>query len=239
MTYFRFHLYFNGPVLAALLLCPAARAWDGGSLAAAGILLVIVYAFTSPWDNYAVARGIWGFPPGKFWRRIGYLPVEEYLFFGLQSVEVMLLVNVLAAVGWGGVPWAVPSLASAAVLGPLGAVVAVWCAVGWVWRRRSPRFNYAWHLFFWFSPIIIAQWIVGWEVLAPNWALVAAPTLLLGAWLSVADFLAVRAGLWFFDERQVTGFKFGSLLPWEEVAFFHLTSLLVAQSYVLLAVLMR
>jgi lycopene cyclase domain-containing protein len=85
----------------------------------------------------------------------------------------------------------------------------------------------------------VAQWIVGWEILAPNWALVAAPTLLLGAWLSAADFLAVRAGLWFFDDRQVTGFKFGGKLPWEEVAFFHLTSLLVAQSYVLLAELAR
>jgi hypothetical protein len=37
----------------------------------------------------------------------------------------------------------------------------------------------------------------------------------------------------------VTGYKFGGILPWEEVAFFHLTSLLVAQSYLLLTELVK
>lgn len=52
-----------------------------------GILLAIVYAVTTPWDNAAVAAGIWGFGEGKTWGlRLGYLPVEEYLFFGLQTL---------------------------------------------------------------------------------------------------------------------------------------------------------
>jgi lycopene cyclase domain-containing protein len=57
--------------------------------------------------------------------------------------------------------------------------------------------------------------------------------LTIGTILSLADVWAVRRGIWFFDERQVTGLKFGGILPWEEVAFFYLTSLLVAQSIVL------
>jgi lycopene cyclase domain-containing protein len=239
MTYFRFHLNFNGPVLALLLLSSSARDWGDGRWCAAGILLLIVYAFTTPWDNYAVGRGIWGFPPGKYWRKLWRLPVEEYLFFGLQSVQVMLLINVLIGWGWGGAPWAVPSLTSLRVLMPLGVVALIWLMVGLIFRKRAPRFNYAWHLLFWFLPIILVQWVIGWPVLAPGWPLIVVPTLALGAWLSAADFLAVRAGLWYFDDRQVTGFKFGGVLPWEEVAFFHLTSLLVSQSYLLLTTLLR
>ena len=33
---------------------------------------------------------------------------------------------------------------------------------------------------------------------------------------------------------KITGVKLGGILPWEEIAFFFLTSLLVAQSYLLL-----
>jgi len=51
---------------------------------------------------------------------------------------------------------------------------------------------------------------------------------------AVPGLAAVRAGTWFFDEKQITGVKLGGILPWEEVAFFFLTSLLVAQSYLLL-----
>ena len=55
-----------------------------------------------------------------------------------------------------------------------------------------------------------------------------------GIYYTLADLVAVRAGTWFFDEKQITGVKLGGVLPWEEIAFFFLTSLLVAQSYLLL-----
>ena len=52
-------------------------------------LFCIVYAATSPWDNLAVKEGIWDFDDARTWGvRIGWLPVEEYLFFGLQTALV-------------------------------------------------------------------------------------------------------------------------------------------------------
>ena len=234
MTYFRFHLCFNLPLLAVLLVWPAGQPWGGGQWLAAGWVLLAVYLFTTPWDNYAVGQKIWDFAAGKFSFRIWRLPVEEYLFFGLQSFEAMLLVNGLLGLRWGGTTWAMPPLTSAVTLGSLGALAVVWVFAGWLGRRRSRRFNYAWHLLYWFLPVIAAQWIIGWGILAPRWPLIVAPTFALGSWLTLADVLAVRSGLWFFDEKQVTGLRLFGILPWEEAAFFHLTSLLVAQSYLLL-----
>ena len=98
MTYPRTLLYFVLPPLVALTIV----LWRRGRLdrrfgISLGILLVVVYAATSPWDNLAVRWGIWHFDPEKTWPvRIFYLPIEEYLFFGLQSVLAALVWRLLA-----------------------------------------------------------------------------------------------------------------------------------------------
>jgi lycopene cyclase domain-containing protein len=234
MTYFRFHAFFNLPLLALLLTWPASRAWGGDQWLAAGLVLLAVYSFTTPWDNYAVGRGIWDFADDKHWKRLWRLPVEEYLFFGLQSFEVMLLVNGLIGKFGTTRSWAMPPLSSTSVLAGLGALAVVWAFAALAGNRRPARFNYAWHLFYWFLPVILAQWIIGWGILAPRVPLLIIPMVAIGGWLTFADVLAVRAGLWFFDPKQVTGLRLFRVLPWEEAAFFFLTSLLVAQSYLLL-----
>jgi lycopene cyclase domain-containing protein len=64
--------------------------------------------------------------------------------------------------------------------------------------------------------------------------LLAMVTVAFGVYYTLADLAAVRAGTWFFDEKQIIGVKLARILPWEEIAFFFLTSLLVIQSYLLL-----
>lgn len=109
MTYFQFHLFFNFPALALLLLL----AWRRGQLRARhvrviGLLCLIVLAATTPWDNWAVHRGIWTFDwarvtpitvhlGGVDWR----LPAEEYGFFVIETVMVSLLTLLLLPKGRG------------------------------------------------------------------------------------------------------------------------------------------
>ena len=95
MTYLGFHLRFTLPALA-LLAWPAGPAFLApGSLVAAGWVLLAVFVFTVPWDNVAAARGLWGFPRERYTLRIGYLPVEEYAFFAIQSLMAMGLTRVV------------------------------------------------------------------------------------------------------------------------------------------------
>ncbi|HZH02757.1 MAG TPA: lycopene cyclase domain-containing protein [Myxococcaceae bacterium] len=93
MTYGRFlGLFLVVPI--GVLLWAWRRDLRRGSWAPLGILIAVVYAATTPWDNAAVAWGIWGFGEGKTWGlRLGYLPLEEYLFFGLQTVLTGLWVR--------------------------------------------------------------------------------------------------------------------------------------------------
>ncbi|ATB45339.1 lycopene cyclase domain-containing protein [Corallococcus macrosporus] len=90
MTYARFlGLFVVVPIL--FLAWRYRRTFTARSLAPMGLLLIVVYAATSPWDNLAVKWGLWGFDPELIWGiKLGYLPLEEYLFFGLQTLLVGL-----------------------------------------------------------------------------------------------------------------------------------------------------
>lgn len=51
------------------------------------LLLGIVYAATTPWDAAAVAMGLWRFDPDRILGpTVAGLPLEEYAFFGLQTL---------------------------------------------------------------------------------------------------------------------------------------------------------
>ena len=101
MTYFTFHLAFNLPALL-ILLWLTRRRLQSTHWRAIAIVCVIVFVFTTPWDNWAVHRGIWDFDwnrvtpveipfAGRRWR----LPAEEYAFFLIETVIVSLLTILL------------------------------------------------------------------------------------------------------------------------------------------------
>ena len=236
MTYLRFHLIFNLPLLIVLAALGGRPPWSQEEVQAFGLVLAAVMIFTTPWDNLAAKWGIWGFPREKYSLRIGYLPVEEYAFFLLQSANVMLAMRAL----FHFVPaWMTGQITviNRWTLILLGASVVPWLLVAaqlwWLRRKVGARVNYAVHLA-WFLPVIYFQWVLVPPLFLGHAGLLALLMLAFGVYYTAADLAAVRAGTWHFDEKQITGVKFAGVLPWEEIAFFFLTSLLVAQSYLLL-----
>ena len=93
--------------------------------------------------------------------------------------------------------------------------------------------TYLGYLLVWMLPVVLAQWWIAGCVLRRNLKAVLLPALIVGAYLSCADAVAIRAGIWFFDPKQNLGILLFGLLPVEETLFFFLTSLLVAQSLVM------
>ena len=97
MTYLDFHLVFNLPSLC-LLFWLTRRRLRPAHWKCLAVLCGIVLVATTPWDNWAVYRGIWAFDPprvhmvtvplgGVTW----HLPAEEYAFFLLETIQVVLL----------------------------------------------------------------------------------------------------------------------------------------------------
>jgi len=56
-------------------------------LLAVAALLVLCVVYTTPWDNYLVATGVWSYSKSLvIGPTFGYVPVEEYVFFVLQTL---------------------------------------------------------------------------------------------------------------------------------------------------------
>lgn len=91
---------------------------------------------------------------------------------------------------------------------------------------------YTFHLLAWMLPVLLIQWVVGPRILWRNRRPILLAVFIVGTYLILTDIVAVYYGVWFFDENLILGWSpFG--VPIEEWAFFYLTALLVAQSFVL------
>lgn len=230
MSYLQFHLVFLLPLLL-LLVVPVVRVlrerpWLGAGLAT---LVVIAYVWTTPWDNYLVASEVWGYGDGRVIGTIWYVPVEEYLFFGLQTLLT------------GG--WTILLLQRADLLAPAPprerasrGTVLVWVAATafcWSLVAFEPT-RYLGLILGWILPPLGLQWWYGGRWLADKlrvlWPALAVPT----AYLWLADGYAIANGIWSISERFTTGIMFGPL-PLEEALFFLVTNLVVVQGMVLFA----
>src|SRR3990172_9405035 len=96
MTYFGFLLRF---LFTPILVFLAITLWDNRNnqqivgfrngravWIAIGIHILLAVLYTTPWDNYLVATGVWYYNPDLVTGIvIGYVPIEEYTFFVLET----------------------------------------------------------------------------------------------------------------------------------------------------------
>jgi lycopene cyclase domain-containing protein len=191
------------------------------------VIVTLALAYTVPWDNYLIERGVWWYGDGVVTGRILAMPLGEYLFVVLQSV----LVGAWAVERDGPVDAAVGHTWRDRLLGVAGGVVVA--ALGIVFLLGSPPLFYAGAIIAWGGPVLALQWGVGWRYLYAVRrrvaVLVAVPVL----YLSTIDRLAIGWGLWTISPEFSTGLSVLGL-PIEEGAFFLVTTLFVVQGLVLL-----
>lgn len=229
MTYLEFHFVFIIPaiVLIALFL---RKPWAGEgkrALWALPVTILIAFVYTTPWDNYLVYREVWYYGPDRVLFTIGYVPIEEYLFFILQPIMTGLLLYVMLqrhtvkpmapeATRWVGV----------AMYGLISAIGAGLLLSGW------DRGLYMGLILAWAGPVLAGLWYYG----GPHfWAQRKPALLTIGlstSYLWVADKLAIQWGIWDITLETSLGWRpFG--LPIEEATFFLVTNLLCVQGILL------
>ena len=84
----------------------------------------------------------------------------------------------------------------------------------------------------WALPVIALHWLMGAPELRAHLRLLAVAILTPTVYLSLADAMAIDAGIWSISEELTLGWRIGTLV-FEEAVFFFLTNVLVAQSIVL------
>jgi lycopene cyclase domain-containing protein len=232
VTYFAFHLLFILPPIAALALWLRPR-WSrlpSRSARSLPLMALIALVYTTPWDNHLVKSGVWSYGADRVIGTIGYVPVEEYLFFLLQPFLTGLWLYFLVARSGNE---ANDDRARSVAPRVIGA--AIWLALaafGFAALRR-PEGTYLGLILAWAGPVLAILWAyAGAEIWARRRTFLAAlaPTTL---YLWIVDAVAIRLGIWHISEELSTGLKVLGL-PIEEAIFFLVTNLLVVQGLIAL-----
>lgn len=188
--------------------------------------VIVAIVYTTPWDNYLVATGVWYYDPRLVTGiTLGWVPIEEYTFFVLQTLWVGLLLRWMAA----RFPYdaGLPRRDSLFRLIPTIGLGVIWLwavilfASGWV-----PG-TYLALILIWAIPPIMLQFIFGGDILWRNRRLVVSVLVIAISFLSASDSLAIHSGTWTIDPNQSLNFFLGGILPVEEFLFFIVTNVLI------------
>jgi putative membrane protein len=236
MTYSKILLLFLGPPLVVLLIIVPHDVWRWLRCRKGGVrwlpylavmthvLLALIY--TTPWDNYLVATGVWWYQPNLVsgWR-IGYVPIEEYSFFVLQTLLTGLWLLLLRQK---------TALAQAEMKERPGLRLFASLLVGVVWLASLLGFFSGWLpgvylslILVWGLIPLILQLAFGADYLIAGWRLLLPGVLTPTVYLWELDAFAIRGGTWTIDPRQTTGWMLAGL-PMEEMLFFFVTNLIIA-----------
>lgn len=234
MTYLAFHLVFLLPpiLILAALVRPSKR--DAAIL---GGISVIAVVYTTPWDNFLVSQAVWTYGPDRIVGTIGYVPIEEYLFFILQPLLTGLFYLAVAQRlddhappnerrGERAAVW--PARSAVHLTGAVAGLVLT--AVGAVALTAEHSF-YLGLILVWSGPVVAGQWYLsGPRFLTRGWA---AGIIIPSIYLWIADRIAIGSGIWEISDIYTLGIEpFG--LPVEEALFFLMTNVLVVQGVIML-----
>jgi lycopene cyclase domain-containing protein len=208
---------------SALTLLP------GGT--ALAILAAVAVIYTTPWDNYLVATRVWWYDPALVTGiTLGWVPIEEYGFFVLQTLMTGLWLLLLARRIPVNTPFSArPSIRSRSAI----AAGIVWVAAllllisGWQ-PGKYLGLELAWAL-----PPIVLQLAVGADILWHYRRLVVLVLFSSTLYLCGMDALAIQSGTWTINPGHTLGYMIGGILPLEEAVFFLLTNTLLVFGLVL------
>jgi lycopene beta-cyclase len=243
MSYLAFHAVFILPPITLMawglwrigpqpLSDLLGRRWRWAMFA----LAAIAFAYTTPWDNYLVWRGVWWYGADRVIGTLGHVPIEEYLFFllqpfltGLWTYHLLLRREGSRAVsGLREIPGLrlEPASARPGVVRLVGALPWFGLGVLGAWMLTFESGVYMGLILAWAAPVVGLMWLyLGpalWRLVHVAGLAIAVPTV----YLWVADAVAIRQGIWAISERFTLGWAPGGL-PVEEAVFFLITNVLI------------
>ena len=234
MTYFGFLGQFLVVPLVILLIItlidnrrgkPAHGFLNGRAIwMAIGLHVLLAVIYTTPWDNYLVATGVWYYNPKLISGLIlGWVPIEEYTFFVLETI--------LTGLWWWFLarrltpprefkPERNIRIISTAILG------VIWLGAAFILISSWKPETYLSLILVWALPAIMLQLAYGADILWHHRKLVALVILPVFIYISAADSFAISSGTWTIDPTQSMEIFFWAL-PIEEAVFFLSTVVLI------------
>ena len=243
MTYFGVLLRFVGPplvILAAITVYDLAhgkrmpshyRTWPAWAVFVGHIAIALVY--TTPWDNYLVATRVWWYEPSLVTGiTLGWVPIEEYTFFVVQTMVAGLwLLAIMRRLRRPEQPfvqrralrWSATTVGAILWAGSLASLL-----IGWAQGEYMALIG------LWFLPPILLQFVFGADILWHYRRLVLYGILPPFVYLCLVDAIAIHSGTWTINPDNILGVYLSGVLPLEEMTFFLVTNVLIVFGMVLM-----
>ncbi len=189
-------------------------------------LIIIAVLWTTPMDNWWVANGIWYYNPQLICGMvIGWVPIEEYTFFVLQTLMGGLFVL------WGNSYYRYSEIVKSPqknlrVISVISAFV-IWIISILILLSGFVKGTYFALIIIWSFPPVILQLAFGADILWQRKKLLLLSILTPTLYLSWADAFAISIGIWTVELNTSLGVLIGKVLPVEEILFFLMTNILI------------
>ena len=218
-------LHLKGKMLPCSL-----RAWPSLPVVGGHLLLALLY--TTLWDNDLVATSVWWYDPALVvGTTLGYVPVEEYLFFIGQTflVGTALLVAARLSPTFERPFLSRPHLR----LWSTCLAMSIWLYGIFLLGSGNVSGTYLGLELAWGMIPISIQLGFGADIVWHYGRLVVWTLVPVTAYLSLADAFAIQSGTWTISAEQSLGITVGGILPLEEIVFFFLTTTMVVFGVIL------
>ncbi|MFX1516658.1 MAG: lycopene cyclase domain-containing protein [Promethearchaeota archaeon] len=190
------------------------------------ILTIIALLYTTPWDNFLVANKIWYYDTNKvIGILIGYVPIEEYTFFVLQtllvSAFIFTFIRTLYLNSTDEKERRDIRVISTVLL------FLVWITAIFTYISQINALIYMNLILIWALPPIMLQLMYGADIIWERKLPLVLFILISTTYLSIIDALAISANIWTISLNTSTGLLIGGILPIEELVFFLVTNTLI------------
>ncbi|MHA2108865.1 MAG: lycopene cyclase domain-containing protein [Candidatus Hodarchaeales archaeon] len=198
------------------------------------LMAMIALIYTPIWDNYLVGNNIWFYDSTKvIGITLGYVPIEEYAFFILQSLLIGVVffstLSLLSSEQEDSFsPWPFLNLLSSA------SVFLIWTLSLFLFMNQIQSLTYFALILLWSLPPIVFQLFFGSDIIKHRFKPILTIIVLSTLYLSIIDAIAIADGIWTITSNTSTGFLLGGILPIEEFVFFLVTNILIVMGLFLL-----
>ncbi|KAG2230910.1 hypothetical protein INT48_000022, partial [Thamnidium elegans] len=228
LTYMEVHLYFTLPVIGLLfyVLKPFHSKQDTLKYQ---FLTLMAVSTASVWDNYIVYHKAWYYCPTCVVAVIGYVPLEEYMFFVIQTLMTVAFANLVMR-------WHLPtfyigvnvSISQSLVVKfvPIFGLLVVAYKAWYAAVPGKPLF-YGSCILWYVCPVLALLWYGAGEYMLRRPLAVLTSIIVPTIYLCWVDQYAIGAGTWDISLKTSTGKMVVTNLPVEECLFFTMINIVL------------
>lgn len=192
-------------------------------------LCLMALIYTTPWDNYIIYNKAWWYRKDAVVGTIGYVPIEEYCFFVIQTILTTLWTTLCSR-------WTLHSLHlknynrhQFNVIRFGGIAVALLLIVtGLKHAVPATKTFYLGCMTSWAFAVVILLWYMSGSYIVNRFRVTVLSILVPSIYLCYVDLVALRARVWHINEATSLEIFPVKDLPLEEVLFFFFSNSIVA-----------